>query len=70
MKNQNVHVCVLCVFQQLQPNKFEYREGKEYHILYHIQNGSYGDVFSVQDRSTGFECAAKKVCPKYNRVVV
>ncbi|XP_020310070.1 uncharacterized protein LOC109865966 [Oncorhynchus kisutch] len=51
----------LIFHKQLQPNKFEYREGKEYHILYHIQNGSYGDVFSVQDRSTGFECAAKKI---------
>ncbi|XP_041717148.2 mitogen-activated protein kinase kinase kinase 14 [Coregonus clupeaformis] len=51
----------LIFHKQLQPNKFEYREGKEYHILYHIQNGSYGDVFSVQDKSTGFKCAAKKI---------
>ncbi|KAL0984193.1 hypothetical protein UPYG_G00138340 [Umbra pygmaea] len=51
----------LIFHKQLQTNNFEYREGKEYHILYHIQNGSYGDVFCVQDKRTRFQCAAKKI---------
>ncbi|XP_012989326.3 mitogen-activated protein kinase kinase kinase 14 isoform X2 [Esox lucius] len=51
----------LILHKQLRPEKFKYREGKEYHILYHIQNGSYGDVFSVQDKQTRFQCAAKKI---------
>ncbi|XP_038130164.1 mitogen-activated protein kinase kinase kinase 14-like isoform X2 [Cyprinodon tularosa] len=45
----------------LQPNNFQYREGEEYFVLQHIQNGSYGDVYCVQDKSTGFECAAKRI---------
>ncbi|XP_035997955.1 mitogen-activated protein kinase kinase kinase 14 [Fundulus heteroclitus] len=45
----------------LQPNSFQYREGEEYVVLHHIQNGSYGDVFCVRDKSTGFKCAAKRI---------
>ncbi|XP_047232460.1 mitogen-activated protein kinase kinase kinase 14 isoform X2 [Girardinichthys multiradiatus] len=45
----------------LQPNSFQYREGEEYFVLHHIQNGSYGDVFCVQDKGTGFKCAAKRI---------
>ncbi|KAI3365722.1 hypothetical protein L3Q82_010163, partial [Scortum barcoo] len=45
----------------LQPNSLQYREGEEYCVLHHIQNGSYGDVFCVRDEKTGFECAAKKI---------
>ncbi|XP_063045029.1 uncharacterized protein LOC134439110 [Engraulis encrasicolus] len=45
----------------LQPRDLEYREGHQYAILHHIQNGSYGDVFSAVDLNTGFKCAAKKV---------
>lgn len=48
-------------FKQLQPCRSKYREGEEYCILRHIQNGSYGDVFCVRDKGTGFECAAKRV---------
>ncbi|KAM9425811.1 mitogen-activated protein kinase kinase kinase 14 [Pholidichthys leucotaenia] len=47
--------------QDLQPISAQYREGEEYLILHHIQNGSYGDVFCVRDRSTGFRCAAKRI---------
>uniref|UniRef100_A0A668AK81 Mitogen-activated protein kinase kinase kinase 14b n=1 Tax=Myripristis murdjan TaxID=586833 RepID=A0A668AK81_9TELE len=50
-----------CFFQQLQPYRSKYREEEEYCILHHIQNGSYGDVFCVRDKRTGFECAAKRV---------
>ncbi|XP_056221345.1 uncharacterized protein LOC130161966 [Seriola aureovittata] len=46
---------------QLQPSRSQYREGEEYCTLHHIQNGSYGDVFSVRDKRTGFECAAKRI---------
>uniref|UniRef100_A0A3P9NT65 Mitogen-activated protein kinase kinase kinase 14b n=1 Tax=Poecilia reticulata TaxID=8081 RepID=A0A3P9NT65_POERE len=45
----------------LHPNSFQYREGEEYFVLHHIQNGSYGDVFCVRDKSSGFKCAAKRI---------
>ncbi|XP_072230077.1 uncharacterized protein [Leuresthes tenuis] len=45
----------------LRPNSSQYREGEEYSVLHHIQNGSYGDVFCVRDRRTRFKCAAKRV---------
>uniref|UniRef100_A0A8C2JPW9 ADP-ribosylation factor 2b n=1 Tax=Cyprinus carpio TaxID=7962 RepID=A0A8C2JPW9_CYPCA len=47
--------------QYLQVKNSEYREGHEYSFLRHIQNGSYGDVFSIRDKQTGFTCAAKKI---------
>ena len=47
--------------QLLQPAGWMYREGLEYDSLRHIQNGSYGDVVCIQDRRTGFQCAAKRV---------
>ncbi|KAG9350173.1 hypothetical protein JZ751_026526 [Albula glossodonta] len=47
--------------EQLQSKDFEYREGQEYTQLSPIQNGSFGDVYSVRDNSTGFKCAAKKI---------
>lgn len=49
------------ISQFLQAKNSEYREGQEYSVLRHIQNGSYGDVFSVRDKQTGFTCAAKRV---------
>ncbi|XP_060776977.1 mitogen-activated protein kinase kinase kinase 14 isoform X4 [Neoarius graeffei] len=45
----------------LQAKNSEYREGQEYSVLRHVQNGSYGDVFSVRDKQTGFTCAAKRI---------
>ncbi|XP_071318288.1 mitogen-activated protein kinase kinase kinase 14 isoform X2 [Trachinotus anak] len=51
----------LLFHHQLQPSSSQYREGEEYSILHHIQNGSYGDVFCVRDKRTGFECAAKRI---------
>ncbi|XP_031430648.2 uncharacterized protein LOC105901290 isoform X3 [Clupea harengus] len=45
----------------LQPRDLQYRDGQQYSLLQHIQNGSYGDVFSAVDLNTGFKCAAKKV---------
>ncbi|XP_051970594.1 uncharacterized protein LOC127634891 isoform X1 [Xyrauchen texanus] len=47
--------------QFLQVKNSEYREGREYSFLRHIQNGSYGDVFSIRDKQTGFTCAAKRI---------
>ncbi|XP_067290428.1 mitogen-activated protein kinase kinase kinase 14 isoform X2 [Pseudorasbora parva] len=47
--------------QFLQVKNSEYREGREYSLLRHIQNGSYGDVFSIRDKHTGFTCAAKRI---------
>ncbi|XP_051737569.1 uncharacterized protein LOC127505789 [Ctenopharyngodon idella] len=47
--------------QFLQVKNSEYREGREYSLLRHIQNGSYGDVFSIRDKQTGFTCAAKRI---------
>ncbi|XP_028286870.1 MAP3K epsilon protein kinase 1 isoform X2 [Parambassis ranga] len=51
----------LIFHHDLQPCCSQYREGEEYCILHHIQNGSYGDVFCIQDKSTGFKCAAKSI---------
>ncbi|KAM9716162.1 uncharacterized protein map3k14b [Menidia menidia] len=45
----------------LRPRGALYREGREYRLLHHIQNGAYGDVFCAQDNSSGFRCAAKRV---------
>ncbi|KAI7792296.1 STE20-like serine/threonine-protein kinase [Triplophysa rosa] len=47
--------------QFLQAKSSRYRESLEYSVLRHIQNGSYGDVFSIRDKQTGFTCAAKKI---------
>ncbi|XP_070783542.1 mitogen-activated protein kinase kinase kinase 14 [Enoplosus armatus] len=51
----------LIFHHQLQPSSCQYREGEEYCVLHHIQSGSYGDVFCVRDKRTGFECAAKRI---------
>ncbi|XP_034425768.1 uncharacterized protein LOC117752515 isoform X2 [Hippoglossus hippoglossus] len=52
----------LVFHHRLQPSgQCRYREGEEYFVLHHIQNGSYGDVFCVRDKRTGFECAAKRI---------
>ncbi|XP_041671927.1 uncharacterized protein LOC121528505 [Cheilinus undulatus] len=51
----------LIFHHQLQPHSCRYSEGEEYCVLHHIQNGSYGDVFCVQDKKTGFKCAAKRI---------
>ncbi|KAK1881393.1 Mitogen-activated protein kinase kinase kinase 14 [Dissostichus eleginoides] len=51
----------LIFHHQLQPDSCQYREGEEYCVLNHIQNGSYGDVFCVRDKRTGFQCAAKRI---------
>ncbi|XP_061564713.1 STE20-like serine/threonine-protein kinase isoform X2 [Cololabis saira] len=45
----------------LRPSGCQYRDGEEYSVLHHIQNGSYGDVFCVRDIRTGFKCAAKRI---------
>ncbi|XP_037610447.1 uncharacterized protein LOC119479189 isoform X1 [Sebastes umbrosus] len=45
----------------LEPSSSQYREGEEYCVLHHIQNGSYGDVLCVRDQRTGFTCAAKRI---------
>ncbi|KAM4624574.1 mitogen-activated protein kinase kinase kinase 14 [Polymixia lowei] len=61
-RKTSVHVNEGIIFNnQLQPNKSKYREGEEYCTLHHIQNGSYGDVFCIRDKRTGFQCAAKRI---------
>ncbi|XP_021326064.2 mitogen-activated protein kinase kinase kinase 14 isoform X3 [Danio rerio] len=62
MKKMNVNEGFLFHPKQfLQVKNSEYREGREYSFLRHIQNGSYGDVFSIRDKQTGFTCAAKRI---------
>ncbi|XP_068438630.1 mitogen-activated protein kinase kinase kinase 14 [Clinocottus analis] len=51
----------LVFHHELRPSGGRYREGEDYCVLHHIQNGSYGDVFCVRDKSTGFKCAAKRI---------
>ncbi|KAL4660532.1 mitogen-activated protein kinase kinase kinase 14-like [Arapaima gigas] len=46
---------------KLKHNNYEYREGRDFSLINHIQSGSYGDVYSVRDNSTGFTCGAKKI---------
>ncbi|KAK2916521.1 hypothetical protein Q8A67_000895 [Cirrhinus molitorella] len=45
----------------LQPVNYEYREGREYERCRFLKNGSFGEVYSIKDKGTGFMCAAKKV---------
>nr|XP_015217489.1 PREDICTED: mitogen-activated protein kinase kinase kinase 14-like [Lepisosteus oculatus]XP_015217490.1 PREDICTED: mitogen-activated protein kinase kinase kinase 14-like [Lepisosteus oculatus] len=47
--------------ENLKPQNYGYREGEEYSICSHVQNGSFGEVYQIQDKSTGFKCAAKKI---------
>ncbi|XP_066498120.1 mitogen-activated protein kinase kinase kinase 14 [Hoplias malabaricus] len=47
--------------EELKPQNFEYREGKDYEVCELINQGSYGDIYSIKDKSSGFVCAAKKV---------
>lgn len=61
VKPSPINRSAFCTLKQLQPSSHQYREGEEYSVLHHIQNGSYGDVFCVRDRRTGFTCAAKRV---------
>ncbi|RXM98221.1 Mitogen-activated protein kinase kinase kinase 14 [Acipenser ruthenus] len=47
--------------QNLKPVNYEYKEGHEYTVCSHIQNGAFGEVYCVKDNSTGFQCAAKRI---------
>ncbi|KAJ8251791.1 hypothetical protein GJAV_G00225480 [Gymnothorax javanicus] len=47
--------------EKLQPNDYEYREGRDYSIEEHLGSGSYGDIYSVRDNKTNYKCAAKKI---------
>ncbi|XP_072549647.1 mitogen-activated protein kinase kinase kinase 14 [Salminus brasiliensis] len=50
--------------EKLKPNNYEYREGRDYEVCDLIKQGSYGDVYSIRDKSSGFVCAAKKLALK------
>ncbi|XP_059414440.1 mitogen-activated protein kinase kinase kinase 14-like isoform X3 [Carassius carassius] len=45
----------------LQPVNYEYREGRDYERCRFLKQGSFGEVYSIKDKGTGFTCAAKKV---------
>lgn len=45
----------------LHPVNYEYREGCEYERCAFLKQGSFGEVYSIKDKGTGFMCAAKKV---------
>lgn len=47
--------------QKIEPVDSEYKEGREYIHSKFIKEGSYGEVHSAQDVSTGFKFAVKKV---------
>lgn len=47
--------------ENLKPVNYEYKEGHEYTVCSHIQNGAFGEVYCVKDNSTGFQCAAKRI---------
>ncbi|KAI4878874.1 hypothetical protein NFI96_012500 [Prochilodus magdalenae] len=50
--------------EELRAEKYEYREGMDYEVCDLLKQGSYGDVYSIKDKSSGFVCAAKKVALK------
>ncbi|XP_060758046.1 mitogen-activated protein kinase kinase kinase 14 [Neoarius graeffei] len=47
--------------EELQPQDYEYREGRDYECCDLLKQGSFGVVYSIRDKSSGFVCAAKKV---------
>ncbi|XP_026772509.3 mitogen-activated protein kinase kinase kinase 14 [Pangasianodon hypophthalmus] len=47
--------------EELQPQDYEYREGRDYELCDLLKQGSFGVVYSIRDKSSGFVCAAKKV---------
>ncbi|XP_076851912.1 mitogen-activated protein kinase kinase kinase 14 [Brachyhypopomus gauderio] len=47
--------------KELHPDNHEYREGREYDVREVLKLGSYGEVYSITDKCSGFTCAAKKV---------
>ncbi|KAK2829638.1 hypothetical protein Q7C36_017628 [Tachysurus vachellii] len=47
--------------EELQPQDYEYREGRDYELCDLLKQGSFGEVYSIRDKSSGFVCAAKKV---------
>lgn len=47
--------------EKQQPVDYEYREGREYELCELLNQGSYGDVYKVKDKTTKFICAAKKI---------
>ncbi|KAG7334748.1 hypothetical protein KOW79_001344 [Hemibagrus wyckioides] len=47
--------------EDLHPQDYEYREGRDYEIGDLLKQGSFGAVYSIRDKSSGFVCAAKKV---------
>ncbi|XP_026885589.2 mitogen-activated protein kinase kinase kinase 14 isoform X1 [Electrophorus electricus] len=47
--------------EELRPDNYEYREGRDYDVCDVLKQGSYGELYSIRDRTSGFTCAAKKV---------
>lgn len=57
-----LHLTFCLDFQKLKPVDYEYRE--EVHwtkCLGSLGIGSFGEVYKIEDKQTGFQCAAKKV---------
>lgn len=54
---------VLCLdFQKLKPVDYEYREEVHWTKCHgSLGIGSFGEVYKIEDKQTGFQCAAKKV---------
>ncbi|KAM9746462.1 mitogen-activated protein kinase kinase kinase 14 isoform 1-T2 [Menidia menidia] len=50
--------------EKIQPVDSEYKEGREYLLSKFIKEGSYGEVSSAQDVTTGFRFAVKKIALK------
>ncbi|TSK28041.1 Mitogen-activated protein kinase kinase kinase 14 [Bagarius yarrelli] len=47
--------------EELQPQDYEYRERRDYELGDLLKQGSFGVVYTIRDKSSGFVCAAKKV---------
>lgn len=49
-------------FQKLKPVDYEYREEVHWTKCHgSLGIGSFGEVYKIEDKQTGFQCAAKKV---------
>ena len=58
--------CFICFlifnFQKLKPVDYEYREEVHWTKCHgSLGIGSFGEVYKIKDKQTGFQCAAKKV---------
>ncbi|KAI5629412.1 mitogen-activated protein kinase kinase kinase 14-like, partial [Silurus asotus] len=60
VEESDINEGILCK-EELKPRDYEYREGIDYELCDYLKQGTFGVVYSIRDKSSGFVCAAKKV---------